>query len=32
MTIPKYDEMMLPMIRMLADAREHTQREIADRR
>lgn len=31
MPIPKYDEMMLPMLRMLADGGEHTQRELADR-
>ena len=30
MAIPKYDEMMLPMLRILGDGREHTQRDIAD--
>ena len=31
MPIPKYDEMMLPLLRMLADGEEHPQRELADR-
>jgi restriction system protein len=31
MPVPKYDEMMLPMLRILADGNKHTQREIADR-
>jgi restriction system protein len=31
MPIPKYDEMMLPLLRMLADGGEHPQRELADR-
>jgi restriction system protein len=30
MAIPKYDEMMLPMLGMLADGLEHTQRDLAD--
>jgi restriction system protein len=31
MAIPKYDEMMLPMLRLLADGVEHSQRELADK-
>lgn len=31
MAIPKYDEMMLPMLRLLADGAEHSQRELADK-
>jgi len=30
MAIPKYDEMMLPLLRMLAGGEEHPQRELAD--
>jgi restriction system protein len=30
MAIPKYDEMMLPMLRVLADGAEHSQRELAE--
>jgi restriction system protein len=30
MAIPKYDEMMLPILRILADGAEHPQRELAD--
>jgi restriction system protein len=31
MPIPKYDEMMLPMLRFLEDGADHAQRELADR-
>jgi restriction system protein len=31
MAIPKYDEMMLPVLRMLADGAEHPQSELAER-
>lgn len=31
MAIPKYDEMMLPILRILADGAEHPQRELADK-
>jgi restriction system protein len=31
MPIPKYDEMMLPILRILADGAEHPQRELADK-
>src|SRR5438067_11094041 len=31
MAIPKYDEMMLPVLRILGDGGEHTQRELADK-
>lgn len=31
MAIPKYDEMMLPMLRFLEDGADHAQRELADR-
>src|SRR5437870_689312 len=31
MAIPKYDEMMLPVLRILADGREHSQSELADK-
>src|SRR5207247_10582877 len=30
MAIPKYDEMMLPLLRFLADGAEHPQRELAE--
>jgi len=30
MAIPKYDEMMLPVLRILGDGAEHPQRELAD--
>ena len=30
MPIPKYDEMMLPVLRILGDGAEHSQRELAD--
>src|SRR5438874_12604024 len=30
MPIPKYDEMMLPVLRMLADGAEHPQSELAE--
>ena len=30
MAIPKYDEMMLPLLRFLADGAEHSQRELAE--
>ncbi len=30
MAIPKYDEMMLPLLRLLADGQEHRHRELAD--
>src|SRR5438270_6758646 len=30
MAIPKYDEMMLPVLHILADGAEHLQREVAD--
>src|SRR5437879_13175129 len=30
MPVPKYDEMMLPMLRILADGAEHPQRELAN--
>ena len=30
MPIPKYDEMMLPVLRILGDSAEHPQRELAD--
>jgi len=30
MAIPKYDEMMLPLLRFLADGTEHPQRELAE--
>jgi restriction system protein len=31
MAIPKYDEMMLPLLRLLVDGAEHPQRELADK-
>ena len=31
MAIPKYDEMMLPALRILGDGAEHSQRELADK-
>ena len=31
MAIPKYDEMMLPVLHILADGAEHSQRELADK-
>src|SRR5438132_615859 len=31
MPVPKYDEMMLPLLRFLEDGAEHAQRELADR-
>jgi restriction system protein len=31
MAVPKYDEMMLPILRILADGTEHPQRELADK-
>jgi restriction endonuclease Mrr len=31
MAIPKYDEMMLPLLWMLADGIEHPQRELSDK-
>lgn len=31
MAIPKYDEMMLPILRFIADGAAHPQRELADR-
>jgi restriction system protein len=31
MAIPKYDEMTLPILRILADGAEHSQRELADK-
>lgn len=31
MAIPKYDEMMLPLLRFLEDGTEHAQRELSDR-
>ena len=30
MAIPKYDEMMLPVLRILGDGAEHSQRELAE--
>ena len=30
MAVPKYDEMMLPVLRILGDGAEHPQRELAD--
>ena len=30
MAIPKYDEMMLPVLRILGDGKEHSQRELAE--
>jgi restriction system protein len=31
MPVPKYDEMTLPILRILADGAEHSQRELADK-
>ena len=31
MAVPKYDEMMLSVLRILADGREHSQSELADK-
>lgn len=31
MAIPKYDEMTLPLLKLLADGKEHPQRELAER-
>jgi restriction system protein len=31
MAVPKYDEMMLPILRILADGAEHPQRDLADK-
>ena len=31
MAIPKYDEMMLPILRILGDGAEHLQRELAEK-
>jgi restriction endonuclease Mrr len=30
MAVPKYDEMMLPVLRVLSDGADHTQRELAE--
>ena len=31
MPVPKYDEMTLPILQILADGKEHSQTELADK-